>query len=62
MVEPDNVVLQHLSAIREQLDTLNNRVLNSRSAWEAWKCRLPTFRFVLTASMLVLIALKHDLV
>ena len=27
MVEPDNVVLQHLRAIREQLDTLNNRVL-----------------------------------
>jgi hypothetical protein len=27
MVEPDNVVLQHLRSIREQLDTLNDRVL-----------------------------------
>jgi predicted nucleic acid-binding Zn-ribbon protein len=27
MAEPDNVVLQHLRAIREQLDTLNDRVL-----------------------------------
>ena len=27
MAEPNNVVLQHLRAIREQLDTLNNRVL-----------------------------------
>ncbi len=27
MAEPENVVLQHLRAIREQLDTLNERAL-----------------------------------
>ena len=27
MSEPDNVVIQHLRAIREQLDTMNGRLL-----------------------------------
>jgi hypothetical protein len=27
MTEPDNIVIQHLRAIREQLDTLNERQL-----------------------------------
>jgi len=36
MTETENLVLQHLPAIREQLGTLNERTLELCSALAAW--------------------------